>query len=159
MSSLTGKTTRAERLVQPLAREVTEQVAADHGMCIRPVSLRRTNIATGAAEMIDVPCGSTLESRCPACAKRKRSLRRSQCEEGWHLEGEPVVETVKKAKKMKRTPPALWWVRYDNSSGKLGAAVSSTGSRTPRGSRPRSSTAFPRARTATFRTRRAPWGR
>ncbi|WP_047867831.1 replication initiator [Nocardiopsis sp. RV163] len=92
MPTPTGKTTRAERLAQPLAREVAEQVAADHGLCIRPVSLRRMNIATGATEVIDVPCGSTLESRCPACAKRKRSLRRSQCEEGWHLTAEPVVE-------------------------------------------------------------------
>ncbi|MGW5876884.1 replication initiator [Nocardiopsis terrae] len=92
MPTPTGKSTRAERLAQPLAREVAEQVAADHGVCIRPVSLRRTNIATGTTEVIDVPCGSTLESRCPACAKRKRSLRRSQCEEGWHLATEPVVE-------------------------------------------------------------------
>ncbi|MFD3685742.1 replication initiator [Nocardiopsis sp. NPDC058631] len=92
MPTPTGKSTRAERLAQPLAREVAEQVAADHGVCIRPVSLRRTNLATGATEVIDVPCGSTLESRCPACAKRKRSLRRTQCEEGWHLAAEPVVE-------------------------------------------------------------------
>ncbi|WP_160051140.1 replication initiator [Nocardiopsis sp. FR26] len=92
MPTHTGKSTRAERLAQPLAREVAEQVAADHGVCIRPVSLRRTNIATGQIEIIDVPCGSTLESRCPACAKRKRSLRRTQCEEGWHLATEPVVE-------------------------------------------------------------------
>ncbi|WP_160050665.1 replication initiator [Nocardiopsis sp. FR4] len=92
MPTPTGKTTRAERLAQPLAREVAEQVAADHGVCIRPVSLRRTGIATGQTEVIDVPCGSTLESRCPACARRKRSLRRTQCEEGWHLATEPVVE-------------------------------------------------------------------
>ncbi|MCY9786996.1 replication initiation protein [Nocardiopsis sp. EMB25] len=92
MPTPTGKSTRAERLAQPLAREVAEQVAADHGVCIRPVSLRRTDIATGATEIVDVPCGSTLESRCPACAKRKRSLRRTQCEEGWHLASEPVVE-------------------------------------------------------------------
>ena len=92
MPTPTGKTTRAERLAQPLAREVAEQVAADHGVCIRPVSLRRTDITTGKTEIIDVPCGSTLESRCPACAKRKRSLRRTQCEEGWHLTAEPVVE-------------------------------------------------------------------
>ncbi|WP_116247961.1 replication initiator [Nocardiopsis sp. FIRDI 009] len=92
MPTPTGKSTRAERLAQPLAREVAEQVAADHGVCIRPVSLRRTDIATGATEIVDVPCGSTLESRCPACARRKRSLRRTQCEEGWHLAAEPVVE-------------------------------------------------------------------
>ncbi|MFE6308819.1 replication initiator [Nocardiopsis sp. NPDC057823] len=92
MPTPTGKSTRAERLAQPLAREVAEQVAVEHGVCIRPVSLRRTNLATGATEVIDVPCGSTLESRCPACAKRKRSLRRTQCEEGWHLDTEPVVQ-------------------------------------------------------------------
>ncbi|MEU3229634.1 replication initiator [Nocardiopsis alba] len=104
MPTPTGKSTRAERLAQPLAREVAEQVAADHGVCIRPVSLRRTDIGTGRTEVIDVPCGSTLESRCPACAKRKRSLRRSQCEEGWHLTTEPVAEP---------DPPTeeqQWWV-------------------------------------------------
>ncbi|WP_353801214.1 replication initiator, partial [Thermobifida sp.] len=91
MPTPTGKTTRAERLAQPLARVVAEQIAADHGVCIRPVSLRRIDTATGASEVIDVPCGSTLESRCPACARRKRSLRRTQCEEGWHLAEEPTV--------------------------------------------------------------------
>jgi hypothetical protein len=92
MPTPTSKTTRTERLAQPLAREVAEQIAADKGVCIHPVSLRRINIATGATEVIDVPCRATLESRCPACAKRKRSLRRTQCEEGWHLATEPVVE-------------------------------------------------------------------
>ncbi|MDT0304242.1 replication initiator [Streptomonospora wellingtoniae] len=91
MPTPTGKSTRAERQAQPLAREVAEQIAADKGVCIRPVSLRRTDIATGATEIVDVPCGSTLESRCPACAKRKRSIRRSQCEEGWHLAEDPTV--------------------------------------------------------------------
>lgn len=92
MPTATGKTTRSERLAQPLAREVAEQVATEHGVCVRPVSLRRTAMATGETEIIDVPCGSTLKSRCPSCAKRKRSLRRTQCEEGWHLTSEPVVE-------------------------------------------------------------------
>ncbi|MES0832510.1 hypothetical protein [Nocardiopsis tropica] len=54
MPTPTGESTRAERPAQPLAREVAEQVAADHGVCIRPVSLRRTNKATGAIEVIDV---------------------------------------------------------------------------------------------------------
>ncbi|MES0832243.1 replication initiator [Nocardiopsis tropica] len=85
MPTPTGKSTRAERLAQPLAREVAEQVAADHGVRIRPVSLRRTNIATGATEVIDAPCGSTLESRCPTCARHQRSLRRTWYEEGRHL--------------------------------------------------------------------------
>ncbi|KIH98020.1 replication initiation protein [Streptomonospora alba] len=91
MPTPTGKSTRAERQAQPLAREVAEQIAADKGVCIRPVSLRRTNIATGRTEIVDVPCNSTSESRCPSCARRKRSIRRSQCEEGWHLTEEPTV--------------------------------------------------------------------
>jgi hypothetical protein len=85
MPTPSSKSTRAERLAQPLAREVAEQVAADHGVCIRPVSLRRKNTATGATEVIDAPCGSALESRCPACARHKRSLRRTRCEEGRRL--------------------------------------------------------------------------
>ncbi|GLU47122.1 replication initiator [Nocardiopsis ansamitocini] len=91
MPTPTGKSTRAERMAQPLAREVAEQIAADKGVCIRPVSLRRTDLDTGATSIVDVPCGATLESRCPACAKRKRSIRRTQCEEGWHLTNEPVI--------------------------------------------------------------------
>ncbi|MDA0564936.1 helitron helicase-like domain-containing protein [Streptomonospora sp. S1-112] len=91
MPTPTGKSTRAERLAQPLAREVAETIAAEKGVCIRPVALRRTDIVTGRTEIIDVPCGATLESWCPACARRKRSIRRTQCEEGWHLTEDPVV--------------------------------------------------------------------
>ncbi|MEN3537423.1 replication initiator [Microbispora sp. ZYX-F-249] len=38
---------------------------------------------------MDVPCGATLESKCPPCAKRNRQLRRAQCREGWHLDHDP----------------------------------------------------------------------
>ena len=92
MPTPTGKSTRAERMARPLAREVAEQVASDHGVCIRPVALRKTDPTTGHTEVVDVPCGSTLEARCPACAARKRSIRRTQCEEGWHLGDEPTVD-------------------------------------------------------------------
>jgi hypothetical protein len=36
-----------------------------------------------------IPCGATLASICPPCAERAKSLRVSQCREGWHLEDEP----------------------------------------------------------------------
>ena len=36
-----------------------------------------------------LPCRSTLEDTCPACAKRAKSLREQQCRDGWHLEHEP----------------------------------------------------------------------
>jgi cytochrome P450 len=39
-----------------------------------------------------VPCGSPLESVCPPCAQRCKSLRIQQCREGWHLEDEPVAQ-------------------------------------------------------------------
>ena len=42
-----GQTTRAERMAMPLARQVVLDLAVEHGACIRPVQLRRTNIDTG----------------------------------------------------------------------------------------------------------------
>ena len=45
-----GKT-RAERLAMPLAREVVKDLAVEHGACIRPVQLRRTNLDTGPGLM------------------------------------------------------------------------------------------------------------
>jgi hypothetical protein len=86
------RTTRAERLAMPLARNVVKDVAVDHGACIRPVQLRRTDIGTGEVEQVLIPCGHTLAAVCPSCAERARALRAAQCREGWHLEDEPVIE-------------------------------------------------------------------
>jgi hypothetical protein len=66
-------------------------VAIDHGVCIRPVAMRRTDLVTGETEIVNMPCGHTLASVCPPCAERKRKLRATQCREGWHLEEEPVI--------------------------------------------------------------------
>ena len=76
----------------PLARSVVKEVAAEHGACLRPVQLRRTDIDTGHVEQVLIPCGHTLISVCPPCAERARLLRAAQCREGWHLEQEPVIE-------------------------------------------------------------------
>jgi hypothetical protein len=65
-------------------------LAEASGGCIRPVQLRKTSLDTGQCEPVIVPCGSPLESVCPACADRRRSLRVAQCREGWHLEDEPA---------------------------------------------------------------------
>ncbi len=88
---MTPPTTRAQRLAMPLARQVVRDLAIEHGGCIRPVQLRRTDIDTGHTEQVLVPCGNTLAAVCPACAERKRSLRAAQCREGWHLDTEPTV--------------------------------------------------------------------
>lgn len=82
---------RAVRQAMPFAREVAEEVAKLHGVCIRPIALKRLDTTTGQTEIIDVPCGTSLESKCPSCAKRNRYLRMAQCREGWHLEEEPAI--------------------------------------------------------------------
>jgi hypothetical protein len=87
-----GRTTRAERLTAPLARNVVKDLAAEHGACQRPVQLRRTDIDTGHVEQVLIPCGHTLASVCPPCAERAKILRAAQCREGWHLEQEPVTD-------------------------------------------------------------------
>jgi hypothetical protein len=100
----TTKTTRAERLRMPLARQVVQDLAAEHGGCLRPVQLRRTDIATGHVEQVLIPCGHTLASVCPSCAERAKALRAAQCREGWHLDHEPVTEPDQ-PDEMQR-----WWI-------------------------------------------------
>jgi hypothetical protein len=87
-----GRTTRAQRLSAPLARNVVKEVAAEHGACLRPVQLRRTDIDTGHVDQVLIPCGHTLASVCPPCAERVRLLRAAQCREGWHLDREPLMD-------------------------------------------------------------------
>ncbi len=87
---MTGRTSRASRLAHPLARDALRQITQDRGGCIRPVQLRRTDLDTGQITQILIPCGATLDTTCPACAKRAQSLRAEQCRDGWHLENEPA---------------------------------------------------------------------
>ena len=99
-----GKTTRAQRLAMPLAREVVKDLAVEHGACIRPVQLRRRDLSTGEVDQVLVPCGHTLASVCPACAERAKTLRAVQCREGWHLEEEPEVQADPATEDQK------WWL-------------------------------------------------
>jgi hypothetical protein len=80
---------RAARLANPRAVDALKDLAIDHGVCIRPVALRRTDLATGKTDLVDLPCGATLEAKCPPCAKRARRLRQVQIREGWHRADEP----------------------------------------------------------------------
>ena len=91
-TTTTSRTTLAQRMAMPLARQVVQELAVEHGACIRPVQLRRTNLDTGQTATVLVPCGHTLAHVCPSCAERARTLRAAQCREGWHLEDEPVLE-------------------------------------------------------------------
>ncbi|MER7587960.1 replication initiator [Micromonospora sp. NPDC127501] len=81
---------RAARLALPMSRQVLKEMAAEYGVCLRPVTLRRTDLHTGQTEVIDLPCGSTREDKCEPCAKRARRLRQTQIREGWHRTDEPA---------------------------------------------------------------------
>ncbi|WFE45696.1 replication initiator [Verrucosispora sp. WMMD1129] len=80
---------RAARLAMPMSRRVLTEMAAEYGVCLRPVTLRRTDLHSGLTEVIDLPCGSTREDKCSPCAKRARRLRQTQIREGWHRADEP----------------------------------------------------------------------
>ncbi|RZU52533.1 hypothetical protein EV385_4399 [Krasilnikovia cinnamomea] len=81
---------RAARLGLPMSAAVLKEMCAEYGVCLRPVSLRRTDLHTGQTELIDIPCGSTREDKCAPCAKRARRLRQTQIREGWHRTAEPL---------------------------------------------------------------------
>ena len=88
----TAHMTRAERATLPLSTDVIHSLAEEHGVCVRPLAMRRIDTTTGQVEIIPVPCGSTREDQCRPCAEKARRLRMAQCREGWHLEAEPVTE-------------------------------------------------------------------
>lgn len=82
---------RADRMLMPLSRDVLRRMAEKAGVCVRPVTLRRIDRETGVTEVVDIPCGARLASRCKPCAERNRRLRIQQIREGWHLATEPAV--------------------------------------------------------------------
>jgi hypothetical protein len=87
-----ARTTRAERMAQPTTRDAVRAVAENHGACLRPIQLRRTNTETGQVDQVLIPCGATLADICPPCAERAKELRAAQCREGWHLDTEPITD-------------------------------------------------------------------
>ncbi|GLY19380.1 helitron helicase-like domain-containing protein [Kineosporia rhizophila] len=91
ISNLT-RNSRAERARMPVALHVAEDVAIANGVCVRPITQRVTDTLTGEVTLVDVPCGATLESKCPTCAQRARRLRMHQCRAGWHAESDPIPE-------------------------------------------------------------------
>jgi hypothetical protein len=84
--------TRAQRAALPLTADVAQAVAEQHGVCIRPLAMRRIDTITGRVEVVPVPCGSTREDQCRPCADKARRLRMMQCRQGWHLDAEPVID-------------------------------------------------------------------
>jgi hypothetical protein len=87
-----GRMTRAQRATLPLSADVAQAVAEQHGVCIRPLAMRRIDTTTGRSEIVPVPCGSTREDHCRPCAEKARRLRMAQCRQGWHLDTEPITD-------------------------------------------------------------------
>ncbi|WP_219416857.1 helitron helicase-like domain-containing protein [Pseudonocardia nigra] len=82
--------TRAQKALLALTGDVARQLAEDHGVCVRPLAMRRIDLTTGRVDVVPVPCGSTREDVCRPCSDKARRLRMAQCREGWHLEEEPI---------------------------------------------------------------------
>ena len=62
------RTTRAQRLAMPLARDVVRDLAAEHGACIRPVQLRRTASLVRAC-YASARSVAYCNGRIPACIR------------------------------------------------------------------------------------------
>jgi hypothetical protein len=84
--------TRAQQAALPISAEVAQALAEQHGVCIRPLAMRRINITTGRIDIVPVPCGSTRDDQCSPCADKARRLRMAQCRQGWHLDTEPLID-------------------------------------------------------------------
>jgi hypothetical protein len=87
-----ARMTRAQRAALPLSAEVVQAITEQHGVCMRPLAMRRIDTTTDRVEIVPVPCGSTREDQCRPCAEKASRLRMAQCRQGWHLDHEPVIE-------------------------------------------------------------------
>ncbi len=77
--------------------DMARAVAYVNGVCIRPLMRRVLDRETGTDSSVALPCGSTRESVCPACADKARRLRIQQCAEGWHRDTEPDAGPAQRA--------------------------------------------------------------
>jgi replication initiator protein RepSA len=96
-----ARMTRAQRTALPVSADVAQALAEQHGVCIRPLAMRRIDTTTGRIDIVPVPCGSTRADHCPSCADKARRLRMAQCREGWHLDTEPVTNRVTPSEEQK----------------------------------------------------------
>lgn len=80
---------RAQRALLSLTGDVARKLAEEHGVCVRPLAMRRIDLTTGRVDVVPVPCGARREDQCRPCADKQRRLRQAQCRQGWHLDQEP----------------------------------------------------------------------
>ena len=72
-----------------ITAEDARALAESARVCGRPMLRRVHDRATRTEEVVPIPCGSTREAVCSACARKARIIRMLQCTEGWHLTDEP----------------------------------------------------------------------
>ncbi|WP_148573442.1 replication initiator [Nocardioides caldifontis] len=87
--------------------EAIRELAEVNGVCIRPVVHQVTDTETGKVRLVPTPCGATLASKCPPCARRNRALRMQQCREGWHLDQEPEDSPIDAGHVDEEPPPPV----------------------------------------------------
>jgi len=56
--------TRAQKALLALSGDVARQLAEDHGVCVRPMAMRRLDTTTGRVDVVPVPCGARDEAKC-----------------------------------------------------------------------------------------------
>ncbi|MGH3434077.1 MAG: replication initiator, partial [Thermocrispum sp.] len=81
------------KVLPAVLEQMAENTAEDMGACLRPIAVKRVDIATGETMVVPIPCGATQSAVCPSCADKARRLRVHQAREGWHLQSEPRIET------------------------------------------------------------------
>ena len=94
-----ARLTRAQRTALPVSADVVQALAEQHGVCLRPLAMRRIDTTTGRVDIVPVPCGSIREDHCRPCADKARRLRMVQCRQGWHLDEEPVTQRATPSQK------------------------------------------------------------
>ena len=71
-----GSLSRAQRAALPLSTEVAQVIAEQHGVCVRPLAMRRIDTTTGRIDVVPVPADPPARIN----AARVR-IRRGGC--GW----------------------------------------------------------------------------
>jgi len=98
--------TWAQRAMLALTGDVANRLAEEHGVCVRPLAMRRIDTSLGRVDVVPVPCGSTRDDVCRPCAEKSRRLRMVQCREGWHLDTEPLHQTAEPTARQKEVMAA-----------------------------------------------------
>jgi hypothetical protein len=93
--------TRTQKALLALSGDVAQRLAEAHGVCVRPLAMRRLDLNSGRVDVVPVPCGSRWEDRCRPCADKNRRLRMTQCREGWHLDSEPMPKPAEPTERQK----------------------------------------------------------